>query len=120
MSRASERGAGSMLVVGVCAALGAVMFMATILISWFAQIRHAEQAAELAALGAVAAAVRGDDPCPAGEEVARANQVTLSGCRVLGVAPDVVVIAEVSVDLQPAAELWPGGELVRQATAGSR
>lgn len=120
MSASSERGAGTMLVAGVCLAVASVLFVAAVLIAWFAEVRQAERVAELSALAAVGEAIEGGDPCRAAERVARANESRLTGCRVLGAAPDVVVEAEVSVRLRPALPLGAPAEIARRATAGAR
>lgn len=120
MRRGAERGAGSMLVVGVCAALAATLFSSTILIGWFAQARRAELTAELAAVAGVGAAVEGADACSAAERVALANRGGLVSCRVLGISPDVVVTTEVVARLRPAMPLGGPDEVRRTATAGTR
>lgn len=120
MRRNAERGAGSMLVIGVCLAMAVTLFASTILIGWFAQSRRAELTAELAALAAVGAAVEGTDACAAAERVARANNGSLGGCRVLGSPPDVIVTAEVIAPLRPALPLGAPDEIRRVATAGTR
>ncbi|HMR49590.1 MAG TPA: flp pilus-assembly TadE/G-like family protein [Arachnia sp.] len=119
MSRA-ERGAGSVLVAGVCAALAATLFASAILIGWFAQSRRAELTAELAAVAGVGAAVEGADACAAARRVADANGGSLASCRVLGLSPDVVVATEVVARLHPALPLGGPDEVRRAATAGTR
>lgn len=119
MNRRGERGAaGSVLVAGACLAVVSVFLAAGVLIQWFALIRDGEQAAELAALAAVAAAVEGESPCAAAAASGTRNGAAVSGCVVRGSGRHVVVEISVLVALEPS---FPGGprEARRTATAGT-
>lgn len=115
----SERGsAGSLLLVGVCGAVFATILAGCLLIGWLAVARHAQQAAELAALAGVGAAVAGEDPCSAASVAAQRNDAEVAGCEVRGGAPHVVVEVEVAAELP---DTIPGvpNSLTRRAAAGT-
>lgn len=117
--RHDERGSvGVLLVTGMCLALLTVAMGGSVLINWFALARHAEQSAELAALGAASAAVAQAPACPAAREVATRNGSRVVSCEVRGAGRHVVVEIGVEVALEPR---FPGGpETVRRhATAGT-
>ena len=79
-----DRGAASLLAVGL---LGVLLLVGTalgVLAAVVAAHRTAQAAADLAALAAAAALQRGQDACPAGGRVAAANGASLTGCRVVG------------------------------------
>lgn len=81
MTRRSQRGAATILVVAMA---GLLMFVMTGLAAGTGLVtaqRRAQAAADLAAL---AAASRLDDACTAAREVAAANAAVLDSCRVDG------------------------------------
>lgn len=114
-----ERGsAGVLLVTGAAFAIAGVFFVACVFIGWFASIRKAESAAELAALAGVTASVGGEDPCAAAHDAASRNDAAVSDCEVRGEGRNVVVEISVTTELTP--KLWAGPEKVsRSATAGT-
>nr|WP_255433721.1 MULTISPECIES: Rv3654c family TadE-like protein [unclassified Tessaracoccus] len=119
VSRHTERGsAGVLLTMGMSLALLASFTVAGVLIAWFSAARHAEQAAELAALAAVSASVQGADPCSAAGEAAVRNGVSVAECAVRGGGRHVVVEIAVRAPLEPA---LPGAPrtFLRSATAGT-
>ncbi len=92
-----ERGAGTVLVVGVIAVLLAAALGVSGLIQAQAAAGRSRAAADLAALGgatALSSIVAPGDPCEAASRVARANGAEVTTCSVTG--EDVVV--EVSVE----------------------
>lgn len=113
-----ERGVGTVLTLGMALILAGVTAVGCVLIAWFALIRHAEQAAELAALAGAGAAVQGGDPCEAAARAARENDARISRCEVRGEVPDVVVEVGVTVQLQPQILLAPE-EVERLASAAT-
>ena len=62
--------AGSLLIVGVCLSAVLAFLASAVLIDWFAVARRAEQAAELAALAAISAELRGESGCLAAASTA--------------------------------------------------
>lgn len=114
-----ERGsAGVLLVTGAAFAIAGVFFVACVFIGWFASIRKAESAAELAALAGVTASVGGEDPCAAAHDAASRNDATVAGCEVRGEGGNVVVEISVTTELTP--RLWAGPKSIRRyATAGT-
>lgn len=79
-----ERGAGTVLVLGVCAvALGLLGVLMLVGQAAAAQAR-ASTGADLAALTAAdtARGLRSGDPCAAAATVATANRVRMTGCRI--------------------------------------
>lgn len=86
-----ERGSGTLLVVGGMSLVMVIAGVALVLTAYIAAQHAAADAADLSALSGAAAHGRGEDPCAAAREVARANGVTLSTCRVSGDSFDFVV-----------------------------
>lgn len=113
-----ERGGGAVLTLGIVLVLFVAIAVATVLVGWFAAVRHAEQVAEVAALAGASSAARGDSPCAGAEHAAEQNGAELSRCDVRGDVPDVVVEVGVSVRLVPALGLAPE-RIERVATAGT-
>lgn len=117
----NQRGsAGAVLVVGIGLSVVAVFYASVLLIAWFATARHAEQAAELAALAAVGAAVEGLDPCAAAHATAARNEAAVASCTVLGEGRHVVVEVSIVVTPEPSTTL-PGvpTQIRRSASAAS-
>lgn len=114
-----ERGAaGSLLTAAACLVVTATVLASSVLVQWFLLIRHAEQAAELAALAGVTAAVEGRAPCEAAVAAAARNDAEVWACTVRGTGRRVVVQVSISVSLEPR---FPGGPaaIIRVATAGT-
>lgn len=119
MRRRDHRGAaGSVLVAGLCLVLVSTFMAAAVFIQWFFIARRAEHSAELAALAAVSAAVKGQLPCPAAEEAAARNGADLALCLVRGEGRSVVVEVGIRAGLEPPLPGLPD-ELVRSSTAGT-
>ena len=115
----SQRGAaGSVLVAAVCLILVSSFMVAAVLIQWFFIARRAEQVAEISALAAVGASVRGDSPCPAAADAAGRNAASVIGCDVRGAGRSVVVQVVVRAQLRPQLG-WGPSEVYRAATAGT-
>ena len=96
VAAAGERGAGTVLVVGVIAVLLAAALGVSGLIQAQAAAGRARTAADLAALGgatALSSVLAPGDPCEVAGRVARANGAEVTACTVTG--EDVTV--EVSV-----------------------
>jgi secretion/DNA translocation related TadE-like protein len=92
-----------LLLVG--AALGVVVAM-------FAAHRRAQAAADLAALAAAVALVRGQEPCPAARRIATANDAEMTGCVPRGM--------DVVVEVRVVGPRWLGqtADLTGRARAG--
>ena len=115
----SQRGAaGSVLVAALCLILVSAFMVAAVLIQWFFIARRAEQVAEISALAAVGASVRGDSPCPAATDAAGRNAASVVGCDVRGSGRFVVVEVVVRAPLEPQLG-WGPSEVLRAATAGT-
>lgn len=115
----SQRGAaGSVLVAALCLILVSAFMVAAVLIQWFFIARRAEQVAEISALAAVGASVRGDSPCPAATDAAGRNAASVVGCDVRGSGRSVVVDVVVRAPLEPQLG-WGPSEVLRAATAGT-
>jgi secretion/DNA translocation related TadE-like protein len=112
VSRRSEQGAATVLVValaGLLLVVGlAVLGVGAVVVAH----RGAQSAADLAALAGAQAAVGGDDGCAAAGSVAAANQADLTACERLG--SDVLV--QVSRTVRPGFGL--SLELTARARAG--
>jgi secretion/DNA translocation related TadE-like protein len=88
-----------------------------VLLAGYVAAQHAAaDAADLAALSGAAAHTRGRDACAAAGGVARANQVSLAGCRVSGDSFDFVV--EVTVVRHLRAPPGLPGTVTAKAEAG--
>ena len=117
-SRGQRGAAGSVVVAAVCLTLVSAFMAGAVLIQWFFLARRAEQVAEIAALAAVGAAVRGDTPCRAAADAAGRNATTVASCDVRGEGRFVVVEVVVSTPLRPSLG-WGPSEVHRSATAGT-
>ena len=107
----------------VTSLIGLILFttlsmVAAVLIQWFFIARRAEQVAEISALAAVGASVRGDSPCPAAADAAGRNAASVVGCDVRGSGRSVVVDVVVRAPLEPQLG-WGPSEVLRAATAGT-
>jgi secretion/DNA translocation related TadE-like protein len=91
--RQPERGAGSILVVGVLAAVMALTLLLAPLAAAHLDRSRAAVAADAAALAAADTAVGivPGEPCRNAARTAEANGATLTGCRVEGVVVTVAV-----------------------------
>lgn len=91
---AGDRGAGSVLVLGLVAAAGALLLAVGLVAGAYDARGRARTAADLAALAAAAAAASPGasvDPCARAAEVAARNGAALGSCAVTG--PGVVDVA---------------------------
>jgi len=120
-----ERGAGTLMVAGICVALALVTLCLAAAASYLVARHRAEAAADLAALAGARAVVAAGFPaepdavaCDAAATAASNNQATLDGCSVVAFARYVAVTAEVSV---PAPLSIPGlpDHLAATARAGN-
>ncbi|MEH0108547.1 Rv3654c family TadE-like protein [Tersicoccus sp. MR15.9] len=93
-----ERGAGTVLVVGLCAVALALLGVLVLLGQAAAAQARAATGADLAALAAadIARGLRAGDPCAAAGSIAAANRVRVAGCRITderGGTAEIVVTA---------------------------
>lgn len=101
LPRTDQRGSGTLLMAAV-ALLVMVLAGAGLVLAGYVAAQHAAAgAADLAALSGAAAYARGQDACSAAGEVARANRVNLTGCRVFGDSFGFVVKVTVTRQLRP-------------------
>ena len=111
-----ERGAGTVLVVGIVA-LVVVVALALTAIGAAQRTRGSAQAtADLAALAAATALQRGGDPCATARDAVARNQGALAACTP-GDGGTVQVTVTVPV---PLALFLPGGQAEAAARAGPR
>lgn len=93
--RRDERGAGTVLVIGVVLMLAALALVG-VMVSGYSTAQHATSgAADLVALSAAAAYRDGGDACAAAAAIATDNQVEVTGCTVAGDAIDYAVAVTV-------------------------
>ena len=97
--RQSERGSGTMLMVGVLAVV--TMFGLTgMVVAGYAMAAHAARAAaDLAALSGAADLAAGGDGCSAARRVTRANRAVLESCSRVGDQVDFVLTVQVAASL---------------------
>lgn len=118
-TRRDERGvAGGLLTLGICLAVLVVSLAATTVVAWVGQARHAQQAADLAALAGATAAVEGRSACDAAARAAARNDARVADCAVRTAGRSVVVEIAVSEDLAPSPP-WGSVAVTRRATAGT-
>lgn len=96
-----QRGSGTVLTAVVLMAILVVGWAGVVAAGWMGQVRHARQAADLAALAGAQARVASRDACGAARRVARDNDAQLTRCTVRGDLRDVVVEVEVKSRLRP-------------------
>lgn len=102
MTPRSERGAGSVLVLGVVGAVVTVLAGTLVVVAGLRDVHRARSAADLAALAAGRPLTSGGTAdCVGAARVAAVNGGALSICREL---PDGTVVVEVGVDTS-----WPLG-----------
>ena len=111
--------AGSLLIVGVCLSAVLAFLASAVLIDWFAVARRAEQAAELAALAAISAELRGESGCLAAASTATRNDAVVAQCNVRG-GGNATLVAVVTVEaaFRHGPE-WLPRVVRREATAGT-
>lgn len=101
-----ERGAGTVLVIGVVLMLAALGLVGVV-IGGYSTAQHATSgAADLVALSAAAAYRDGGDACAAAAAIAADNTVEVTGCTVAGDAFDYAVAVTVRRKLSGPAG-WP-------------
>ncbi|MCU1544065.1 MAG: hypothetical protein JWM50_1930 [Microbacteriaceae bacterium] len=96
--RHGDRGAGSVLAVGIVAAMVCVTAIAIPLYSVLAHKQAVAGAADAAALAAadVRVGILAGEPCAVAESVAAGNRFELAGCHLDGLVVTVVVRASVA------------------------
>lgn len=97
--RASERGAGTVLIGAVILFGTVIAALATVVVCYLMAAERARGAADLVALSAATVYESGRDPCLAARDAARANGVVLDSCEVTGDSLDLVVTATVRVSV---------------------
>ncbi|MBK7822557.1 MAG: hypothetical protein IPJ61_16225 [Tessaracoccus sp.] len=114
-----ERGvAGGLLTLGMCLAVLVVSLTASTVVVWVGQARHAQQAADLAALAGATAAVEGGSACDAAAHAAERNDAWVANCAVKWAGRSVVVEIAVVEHLIPVPP-WGPATVTRRATAGT-
>lgn len=98
-SPGSERGSGTLLMVGVLTVVLALSVTATCIAGYLVAAHHARAAADLAALSGAAAYAGGAEPCGAADRDAHANRATVVTCSQVGDPVDFVVSVQVEVRL---------------------
>jgi secretion/DNA translocation related TadE-like protein len=83
--RRPDSGSATIYAIGWLAALLTMTWLVLVLAVATARQHHLDDSADLAALSAAAAAVKGGDPCTSADAAARANRVMLADCRQSGI-----------------------------------
>ena len=111
MSR-GERGAASVLVVALLSLLCLIGAALGVVAAMVVSHRHAQSAADLAALAGATAVASGGDGCVRARATAEANRAVLVGCSVVG--------RDVRVQVEVDGPGWLGqrGGLLAEARAG--
>ncbi|MFT4108928.1 Rv3654c family TadE-like protein [Propionicimonas sp.] len=116
-SRATQRGAATVLVAGVALVTMLVAGMLLVVAGYVAAVHRVRGAADLVALSAAAAFARGRDACAAAEALAVQNGVLLGSCRVRGDVLEFAVSVTVSRPVATPSPLFPGS-VTATASAG--
>lgn len=101
MRRPDERGVGTVLAAGACAALVGVAWVAAVMVSWVSQVSATQDAADLAAMAAASSRAQGGEACDAARAAAERNASEMMACRVAGDGRFFVVEVSVSHTLVP-------------------
>lgn len=98
----SERGVGTVVMVGVMAVILALTLAGICIAGYLVAATRARTAADLAALSGATAYAAGQDACAAARRNARANGASVVLCNQVGDAVDFVVTvrAQVQVDVR--------------------
>lgn len=112
-----QNGSGTMLIIGVLAALIMVGAAAAVVSGYAVAAHGGRNAADLAALSGAQVMATGGDACAAAGGIARRNHVHLVGCTVSGEEGDFVVAVTVEVTVTTRIPGLPT-ELTQQAWAG--
>ena len=97
VGRPDERGAASILMIGLMAVV-VMLGSAAIVIAGYLEAHHrARAAADLAALSGAVAYQQGHDPCAQADRTARGNGATARDCDQVGDQIDFVVTVRVAV-----------------------
>ncbi len=91
-SRREESGIASIWAVSWILAISSVGWLAVLATSVASRQHHLDGAADLVSVSAAARLQRGGNPCALAAEIASANKVVMSSCRVDG--PDVLITVE--------------------------
>ena len=95
----TERGSGSVLMVGVMAVIMMLAVGAICIAGYLVAGRRARAAADLAALSGAVAVSRGGDGCAAARANARRNNASVIACDVVGDQIDFVVTVTAEVEV---------------------
>jgi secretion/DNA translocation related TadE-like protein len=114
----SDRGSGSMIMLGVMMIIGALSVVGVCIAGYLVAGHRARAAADLAALSGAGAISRGLDGCRAARDNARANDAEITRCDQVGDEIDFVITAMVALEVTTP---WPGlpSRVVAVAYAGS-
>jgi secretion/DNA translocation related TadE-like protein len=97
MRTTSERGAATLVMLGVLAVVVTLAVAGMIIGGYVVAVHRARAAADLAALSGAAEFVRGGAPCPAVRRATGENQAMLVDCDQVGDQLDFVITARVRV-----------------------
>ena len=103
----SERGSGTVLMMGVMTITAMMAFVAACLMSWFGYVRQTRFAADLAALAGAEALSAGSDACEAADATATSNRTTMTACVTQSNGVDFVVRVTVQMDAKPQVPFGP-------------
>ena len=114
----SERGTGTMLMVGVMMVVLVVATMGVTIAAYLLAVHRARSAADLAALSGAVAYSLGGDACSRSRATAATNAATVSDCSAVGDQVDFVVSVRVVVRISRTVPGLPD-RISAQAYAGS-
>lgn len=98
--RRDERGAASILMIGLMGVVIVLGSAAIVVAGYLAAHHRARAAADLAALSGAAAYQEGHDPCAQADRAARGNGATVRHCDQVGDQIDFVVTVRVAVPIR--------------------
>lgn len=95
----SERGVGTLVMVGVMAVVLALSLVAICIAGYLVAAQHARTAADLAALSGASTFAAGGDACSAARKNAGRNGASVTSCNQVGDQIDFVVTVGTSVSV---------------------
>lgn len=117
----SERGGGSLLMIGVMAVVLMFSLAGVCISGYLVAVHRARAAADLAALSGAVALNRGADGCASARRNARENDARVTSCSNVGDAIDFVITVEAEVQVGAVAPgLPPTVRAVAYAGAGAQ
>jgi len=117
MRQPSERGSGTVLMMGVMTLTAMTAFVAACLMSWIRCVHQTRSVADLAALAGAEALNAGRDACDTAAVTATSNRTTMTACVIESNGIDFVVRVTVQMDAKPQVPFGPT-QFVHTSEAG--